>query len=988
MARETPVAPFRTEELLIQRTWLHALAAKLVRDQAEHDDLVQETWLAALRHPLAGEARDLRQWLGAVLRNRWRFERRTRARRSAREQERSSGEPSPAPAELVEQAELQSIVVRAVLALDEPYRSTVLRRYFGAQSCRAIAREEGVSDGTVRSRLKRALDLLRAELDGANGGERRAWVLALVPLARLARTRNARPSIAAVAAAALAALWLGWSRSRGTERIPLELAARAPEPVALPVQQKAPERAPLTTEVGGTGAPGRLAAGGRLELLVLATDGRPIPGAAVVCGNEEHEHHLRTDDRGSCRVPDDVWSVASLPLQVDAHGFVRHDFPIDRGQFSWSSPFLVTLTPAVALEGRLRDADTARPIEGAELTPLYGYWSRPLPGATSGTDGTFHLESAPRGQEIQLLIRAPGYPAEQRLVQVSSTARAYLELELHSGVELHGHVVDAWTGAPLAGARVYHDVNGYEGTPGNGAAELARSDAAGEVAVRALVRAKEVGLLFVHPGYCSVRMNPDADGFEVPLLPAAVIEGTLSDGEGRAMSTSEVILEGLARYTWFEKLTLEAPPNSPLSRVSRETPLFVPIWRTQTDEQGRFRMEVVPGHPRSQLYLRDPRQAAEIWTLDPPLLPGETRRVEIPVQRAGTIVGRLRINGAPSPGRVRYSSYGKFLGSEWTRPDGTFELRGVPLGAVALQAYPDEYEPAGYTPGQGRTHPVLAEVEVGAGITQPVELELELPTGTIRGRVTSPSGQPRAHLCVLASAGRGNGFWRGVTDASGVFELRVPAEPGSYALELQGCAPTPAQVGAEGIELVTTGYGRIRVRAEDASSHALVERVTLFVRRPGREWKSAGEFSPGTNGFAQWELEAGALELAVDKADDGYPSVFLGGFVLDEDAELELDAALERVAPVEFLLTNPPLPGVCILRLENTTGLPVESGMLGSGGPRVGIRFREGRASVPSLASGEYRLSASFPDVMVEPGEIRLGSDRSRPIELTWHRSN
>jgi hypothetical protein len=50
------------------------------------------------------------------------------------------------------------------------------------------------------------------------------------------------------------------------------------------------------------------------------------------------------------------------------------------------------------------------------------------------------------------------------------------------------------------------------------------------------------------------------------------------------------------------------------------------------------------------------------------------------------------------------------------------------------------------------------------------------------------------------------------------------------------------------------------------------------------------------------------------------------------------------------------------------------------------MRFQEGRASVASLAPGEYRLSASFADVVVEPAEIELGSDRSHPIELTWRR--
>jgi hypothetical protein len=164
----------------------------------------------------------------------------------------------------------------------------------------------------------------------------------------------------------------------------------------------------------------------------------------------------------------------------------------------------------------------------------------------------------------------------------------------------------------------------------------------------------------------------------------------------------------------------------------------------------------------------------------------------------------------------------------------------------------------------------------------------------------------------------------------------------------------------------------------------VLERVTLFVRRARPNWESAGEFSAGTNGFAQWELEAGTLELAAGKPEEGYPSTLLGRFTLAEDEALELDVALEHVETVYFVLANPPLPGVCGIVLEASSGLPMEGSMFG-GSPSLHIPFREG-GSVPGLAAGTYRLTATFPDVVVEPAEIRLGADRSQPIELTWHR--
>src|SRR5436190_1898691 len=75
-------------------------------------------------------------------------------------------------------------VVAAVLALEEPYRECVLLRYFEELSPRAIAARQRVPLETARTRLKRALELLRARLDREYGGERGAWGAALAPFAR------------------------------------------------------------------------------------------------------------------------------------------------------------------------------------------------------------------------------------------------------------------------------------------------------------------------------------------------------------------------------------------------------------------------------------------------------------------------------------------------------------------------------------------------------------------------------------------------------------------------------------------------------------------------------------------------------------------------------------------------------------------------------------------------------------------------------------
>jgi RNA polymerase sigma-70 factor (ECF subfamily) len=54
---------------------------------------------------------------------------------------------------------------RAVADLPDPYRETILLRYYGGQTCRHIAEREGVATGTVTKRLSRAYALLREALE-------------------------------------------------------------------------------------------------------------------------------------------------------------------------------------------------------------------------------------------------------------------------------------------------------------------------------------------------------------------------------------------------------------------------------------------------------------------------------------------------------------------------------------------------------------------------------------------------------------------------------------------------------------------------------------------------------------------------------------------------------------------------------------------------------------------------------------------------------
>jgi DNA-directed RNA polymerase specialized sigma24 family protein len=124
------------ETLLTHRAWVRSLATAIV-GPSDADDLEQETWLAAVEHPPAPGSG--RAWLATVLRRTASNMRRALFRRAVRE--RAAARPEAQAGDLVAQAETHEHVVRAVLALQEPYRSTIL------PVLRATARNVVVPDG-------------------------------------------------------------------------------------------------------------------------------------------------------------------------------------------------------------------------------------------------------------------------------------------------------------------------------------------------------------------------------------------------------------------------------------------------------------------------------------------------------------------------------------------------------------------------------------------------------------------------------------------------------------------------------------------------------------------------------------------------------------------------------------------------------------------------------------------------------------------------
>lgn len=284
------------EVLLEHARWVRQLARELVRDPAAADDLAQETWLAFLRARPDLE-RPLRPWLARVLRNAAGLGVRRRAARAAREESAAAPEGVPSAHELVERAEEQQRLARAVLELDEPYRSTLLLRYYEGLAPSAIARLRALPAATVRSHLHRGLERLRRRLDAEHGGDRRAWVAMLEPLLH-APGRAATWSTAALLAlplALVALIGLGPWRSH-TPRAPASLATS--QPSSAEQQRAEPSLGPAQVADRMRGER-RAAGASERELSLVDAAGRALSDYAVRVDGEL----LRSDAAGRLLVP-------------------------------------------------------------------------------------------------------------------------------------------------------------------------------------------------------------------------------------------------------------------------------------------------------------------------------------------------------------------------------------------------------------------------------------------------------------------------------------------------------------------------------------------------------------------------------------------------------------------------------------------------------------------------------------------------------------
>lgn len=114
---------------------------------------------------------------------RFRSDRRRQGREThAGEAALGAGGHLDSPEQLAARVSVQRLLSEHVLALPEPFRSTLILLFYAGLSAAEIAKRQAVPAGTVRWRLKSGLGKPRETLDEMHGGNRQAWRSLVAPL--------------------------------------------------------------------------------------------------------------------------------------------------------------------------------------------------------------------------------------------------------------------------------------------------------------------------------------------------------------------------------------------------------------------------------------------------------------------------------------------------------------------------------------------------------------------------------------------------------------------------------------------------------------------------------------------------------------------------------------------------------------------------------------------------------------------------------------
>jgi len=1017
------------EALLAHAGCVRGLARTLVVDPNRADDVVQQAWIEALERPPA-HARNLSAWLGRVVRNSARQLGRRDRRRARREDRVRAVDSAPPTEELVEQAEMQREVVSAVLELEEPYRTTILLRYWRDHSPQEIARMQTVPPGTVRSRLHRAHEELRRKLDRRYQGDRSAWSSVLCAWIRAGEG-------AQVAGASSAAAWLGgigimgwklWGsvavvlavlvtwriwpeapasaaaeEAQSTERV-ATLPVDPPSPsageeaiIAIP-SQPAGSREPAVVDPPPDAYHGT----------VCTPEGSPIANAVLTLYPDVDDWEEQAprgtgscDETGSFRIEDYLPDPEGFVIRAEAEGFQSQALR----SISPERAIELTLHWRVAIVGHVRDAETGEPVAGAQVL-----WFRE-PGAITDAEGRYRLEDAPTYlpdySTLYMRARAEGFAEDPIEIELHGPDDATVDFELHRGVPLLVEVFDRETGDPIIGA----DVHSHPAV-----SPLTQTDGNGQCEVRVLPN-REMYLVAKAEDYYPFNWYHESGEMDrilsprIPLTPLGTIEGRVTDDAGNPLAGVVVGTTPGWAFSHPGKLTKEEREALDLPGMAGPDALL--RLEAQTDAQGVFRLSVYPDTEPREVWARHPDDRS--GRSEPIRVTNSQQRpwVEIVLGGGATVRGRVLFNGEPLEGLdVSWEAdEGDRAGSDYTNRSGEYELTHVEPGEVTIRVRSSDYWLFGPLPE------VNLVVEAGKSYAQ--DLAWSCEQSEITGRITSSSGEPLSDLYVYVSiespehrhgwdflsSTKDDGTYAVVVRAGETYRVVASREP------LEQLQRNVAH-DATGVDFVFPDFGVLPVQLVDAVTGEPVQTDTGGC---GLNWRESGSGtfvryrgSMNHAGRTDLHLPVGTVDLSVHPHELGFAPASVHGVRVTRNTPGE-PVVIELVRGVVgslVLVNENGEPDAFVgdhewLLLEDSQR-PLFAGPFPGPGDSANATLNEihvwlgdpdlkdqvfrpdaeGRTRIPALAPGRYTLRAFPDDLSCEPTTIQLTGEEADPIEI------
>ena len=676
--------------LLEHRDFVRGLARQLLVDEQRAEDVAQDVLVDCL-----GKARGkgdaarggMRAYLAAAVRHLALRERRSAARRDAREHRAARAEVTAATDTIVAREEWRARLVAAVLELEPRQREVVLLRYFDGLAPRRIARVLDVPVDTVKTRLKRGLANLREKLRREDSFD--GLALLAMPLGA-ATGGNAALSVGAltmthtsklvlVAAAVLCAGMI-YRVTRPAAQVPVEesvVSAASNDDVRIHSQAASTSPTPETTprEAVAVGAEPHALVPALLGRAVLRDDEQPLAGATVELRIEGREDvlALTTDIEGRFDlVLESPARLRTARITAGArHGAMSEslDLALEPG----AARELVLRAPrGMRITGRVVDLED-QPIVSAEVLG----WCAAQPDAIhhrvaiTDAHGSFELEHL--GETFYVEPRATGWAAtnaitgssgklvssDDLVLRMARTTAWMIRVVDADAVPVADAEVQVAVVSPWASTAVTRSENVFLRAPAS-AVLRAVANVAGTVQFEHLP-AVQHQVTVRSPGFLVAKLRgiPGGERLEVILARGKSLFGTVFEDDGQPAAGALVRL------------------------IDRDD-----VMATQTDDEGRFEFPSARVSLGSWLSVRAEGYAALVH--EPVRINDSPLRLQL--ELAASIAGvLLDFDGTPL-GDARLAIRGeRSVRGEATRP---FEFQPTWEGLV-LDLYETRTDEAG-----------------------------------------------------------------------------------------------------------------------------------------------------------------------------------------------------------------------------------------------------------------------------------------------------